>query len=356
MQKKAIVGLSGGVDSAISAYLMLQAGYDVKGVFMHNWHDDENYCSNEDDKNQVYLVAKHLDIPVEIVDFSEEYQQRVFDHMLTSLEQGQTPNPDILCNQEIKFRCMLDYAIAQQADILVTGHYARILENNGIYELAQGVDHNKDQSYFLCRIPKSALAKIHFPLGNYNKQEVRTLADKIALPNAKRKDSTGICFIGKRRFDEFISGYLLNKPGPIQTLDGKTIAQHKGLFYHTIGQRKGLNIGGGFGDNENPWYVVDKIMSTQTLVVAQGKDHPALFKKQLTAKDMHWLSPEKKQSFNASAKIRHRQPDQQCTVNFDSKNNILHIEFAKAQRAITAGQYVVLYQNQVCLGGATIVS
>ncbi len=355
MSKKVIIGLSGGVDSAISAYLMQQQGYDVHGVFMHNWHDDENHCTSAEDKQQVHLVGEHLDIPTEVIDFSDAYQDRVFEHMLTSLQQGYTPNPDVLCNQEIKFQALLEYALNQQADALITGHYATLIAENNHHYLKQGVDPNKDQSYFLCRIPKNALSKIHFPLGKLHKPEVRRLAEKINLPNAQRKDSTGICFIGNRKFDDFIRQYLLDKPGPIQDTSGKTIGQHNGLFYHTIGQRKGLKIGGGFGDLDSPWYVVAKDITTQTITVAQGKDHPALFKKQLNAVDMHWLYPAPGKSFTAQAKIRHRQPDQACNVTVDSQDpNRLEVTFDQPQRAITPGQYIVLYQDQRCLGGALI--
>ena len=353
MAKKVIVGLSGGVDSAISAYLLKQQGFEVHGVFMHNWHDDENYCTSEIDKAQAQLVSDHLNIPLSVVDFSKDYQNKVFESMLSSLQQGHTPNPDILCNQEIKFKCLIDYKNAQNADFLATGHYANITEQTKQHYLCKATDDNKDQTYFLCRVPKDCLNDIIFPLGLLTKPEVRKLAKEVALPNAERKDSTGICFIGERRFDEFIANYLLNKPGPIHTTEGEIIGEHNGLFYHTIGQRKGLQIGGMHGKDEKPWYVVDKLIDQQVLIVAQGKDHPALFKQQLLATDMHWLVDKPTANFNATCKIRHRQPDQTCQVTL-TNNDQLCINFDTPQRAITPGQFIVLYQDNVCMGGAVI--
>jgi len=354
MTKKVLVGLSGGVDSAVSAHILQKKGYQVHGVFMENWQDQDSHCTTADDRDQAQLVAEHLGIGLDIVNFSDEYYKTVFDTMLKLLEKGYTPNPDILCNQEIKFQHLMDYARKKDA-FLATGHYAQIIQDLDTTYLGQGLDKNKDQSYFLCRIPKDSLAKILFPLGGMHKTEVRLLAEKLKLPNAKRKDSTGICFIGKRRFDDFISGYLLNKPGVIQTLEGKEIGKHDGLFYYTIGQRKGLKIGGGKHFDETPWYVIDKDMTTRTLIVAQGQNHPALFKKTLQVDDMHWLKNAPGNYFKAHAKIRHRQNDQTCYVTvLNNDKSKIEIVFEEKQRAITPGQYAVLYQNEICLGGGAI--
>ena len=352
--KKVIVGLSGGVDSALTAAILQQQGYSVSTVYMRNWHDHESHCNSHADEASARAVAEHLALPFTVIDFSQDYLDRVFTVMLDILRQGHTPNPDILCNQEIKFRCLLDYVKQQGADFLATGHYARIVSTPRGNLLAQAVDQMKDQSYFLCCMPKDALDQVLFPLGEYLKPDVRKLALDLDLPSAKRKDSTGICFIGERRFSDFISQHLLDRPGPIVDEHGQQLGQHRGLFYYTIGQRKGLAIGGLTTSAEQPWYVVAKDLNQRRLIVAQGDQHPLLYSKTLRALQPRWFSEPKDDPCVLQAKIRHRQADQACTIT--CKNAEIMVDFKEPQRAIAPGQYIAFYAAKVCLGAAIIKS
>ena len=347
-----IVGLSGGVDSALSAALLQEQGYRVSGIFMRNWHERDSHCTTTADEQSAQSVADHLKIPLHVVDFSQEYIDRVFRVMLDILAQGATPNPDILCNQEIKFRCLLHQAQRLQADFLATGHYAQICQSSSGACLAQAVDENKDQSYFLCCMPKNALTRVRFPLGKYTKVEVRQLAKARALPNALRKDSTGICFIGERRFDDFIAQHLLDRPGEIVDTAGRKLGMHRGIFYYTIGQRKGLQLGGHAAYAEKPWYVVAKDLSLRRLIVAQGDDHPALFSHSLRAVSARWFIDPPSTTCVLGARIRHRQAQQAITLSPDGPDWL--VVFKTAQRAISPGQYIAFYQGNLCIGAAII--
>jgi tRNA-specific 2-thiouridylase len=347
-----VVGMSGGVDSAVTALLLKQQGYRVTGVFMKNWEDDnDDNCPARQDFLDVLAVADVIGLDIESVNFSAEYKDRVFSYFLREYQAGRTPNPDVLCNAEIKFKAFLDYAMSLGADKIATGHYARLTEQNGQFYLRKAVDLSKDQSYFLYRLNQAQLSKAMFPLGEMLKTDVRKFAEQAGLPNAAKKDSTGICFIGERPFTEFLQRYLPITPGVMRTPDGKIVGQHQGLTYHTIGQRQGLGIGGA----GEPWFVAAKDMVSNELVVVQGHNHPLLYRTQLQATDLSWVTgarPDNAQIY--AAKTRYRQADAPCNITAVDEARC-QFDFASPQWAVTPGQSVVLYQADVCLGGGVIV-
>jgi tRNA-specific 2-thiouridylase len=352
---KVIVGLSGGVDSAVAALLLKQQGHAVAAVFMKNWDEDDaaGYCPAAADLADARGIAARLDIELTTVSFSAEYWNRVFRHFLDEYAAGRTPSPDIICNREIKFRAFLDHALAAGADFIATGHYARIARVPAV-RLLKGLDVRKDQTYFLHTLTQAQLSRSLFPLGDFRKSEVRRLARDAGFPNHDKKDSTGICFIGERRFDKFLARYLQKNPGEIRTLDGSVVGEHAGLMFYTIGQRQGLGIGGLHGGSGEPWYVIDKDMAHNILVVAQGVNHPALFKRRLQASCLHWISGQAPSPpFVCTARIRHQQPVQDCTLASLAGQEGC-VEFAQPQRAITPGQSVVFYSGDECLGGGII--
>lgn len=350
--KHIVVGISGGVDSSVSAALLKKAGYQVTGVFMKNWEgDDDEHCPAAQDLADAEAICEQLNIPLQLVNFSNEYWERVFSFFLDEYRAGRTPNPDILCNKEIKFKAFLDYAKQLGADAIATGHYARRSESN---QLLKGLDHNKDQSYFLHALNSTALAQVYFPVGELEKTEVRAIAAELGLKTHNKKDSTGICFIGERKFKTFLNDYLPAQPGDICTLQGDTIGRHDGLMFYTIGQRQGLQIGGLKGQSELPWYVAEKDVANNRLVVVQGENHPALFKPTLIGLNPHWINEAPTLPFKAMAKTRYRQPDQACLIEAIPHSPHLQVSFDEPQRAVTPGQSVVFYQGEVCLGGAVI--
>ncbi len=356
--QKVIVGLSGGVDSAVAAALLLEQGYQVEALFMKNWDEDDeqDYCPAEQDLADARAVAERLGIKLHTVSFSAEYWDRVFKYFLAEYRAGRTPNPDILCNQEIKFRAFPEYALGLGADWIATGHYARIEGPPDQRRLLKGRDENKDQSYFLYRLNQNALSHSLFPLGDLLKPDVRCMAEDSGFANFNKKDSTGICFIGERRFSEFLGRYLPAQPGEIVSTEGESLGEHQGLMFHTIGQRQGLGIGGLRDSSGEPWYVVAKNMDTRQLVVAQGKDHPALFKPALEAKDLHWISGHAPAvPLHCHARIRYRQSDQACEITA-LRDDWMQIHFGEPQRAVTPGQAIVIYDGDLCLGGGTICS
>lgn len=354
---KVVVGLSGGVDSAVAAYLLKQKGYDVLGVFMKNWDDDDNteHCTARQDFLDVLAVADVLGIEIEAVNFAAEYKERVFSYFLSEYQAGRTPNPDILCNSEIKFKAFLEDAVKRGADFIATGHYAgRGEDSAGRATLLRGLDTNKDQSYFLYRLNQAQLKPALFPLSELPKPEVRKLAEKIGLPNAKKKDSTGICFIGERNFREFLERYLPKTSGDMCTPEGKVVGEHQGLTYYTIGQREGLGIGGLKDSSGEPWFVAGKDMATNILIVVQGHDHPLLQSNQLIAQDLSWISGEQPDlSCPYTAKTRYRQQDAACMLKMENDGR-LRVSFDSPQWAVTPGQSVVIYDGRVCLGGGII--
>ncbi len=354
--QRVIAGISGGVDSAVAALRLLEQGYEVEGLFMKNWEEDDSaeYCSAAEDLADAEQVCDQLGITLHTVNFSAEYWDRVFEYFLAELRQGRTPNPDVMCNREIKFKAFLDYALDQGADMIATGHYARIAHSNDQAHLLKGKDANKDQSYFLYLLGQRALQHSLFPIGEMEKPDVRALAEKAGFGNYSKKDSTGICFIGERRFKDFIAQYLPAQPGDMVSTEGEVIGQHNGLMYYTLGQRQGLGIGGIHDKPENPWYVVRKDLDNNVLTVAQGHDHPLLLSSTLHAVDSHWISGKAPDfPLRCSAKTRYRQSDQACTVH-TSDNNGLKVSFDQPQRAVTPGQSLVLYNGDACLGGAII--
>lgn len=356
--QRVIVGLSGGVDSAVAALRLLEQGYAVEALFMKNWDEDDQagHCPAAEDLADAEAVAQRLGIKLHRISFATEYWDRVFAYFLAEYRAGRTPNPDVMCNKEIKFRAFLDYALSLGADFIATGHYARIERDTDGMHLYKGRDPDKDQSYFLHLLDQSQLARALFPLGELHKSEVRRMAAAAGFPNHAKKDSTGICFIGERRFNAFLAQYLPAQPGDIVALDGTVIGRHQGLMFHTQGQRQGLGIGGRSGDSGEPWYVVAKDIERNRLVVVQGKDHPALFRPALRTEAPHWIDATPPElPLHCQAKIRYRQSDQACTVQHED-GGTLHVSFDTPQRAITPGQAIVFYQGEHCLGGATIIT
>ncbi len=367
-KERVVIGLSGGVDSSVSAWLLKQQGYEVVGLFMKNWEDDDDseYCSTRQDWLDAASVADLLDIEIEAVNFAAEYKDRVFADFLREYSAGRTPNPDVLCNAEIKFKAFLDHAMMLGAERIATGHYARVREVQGEHgaewQLLKGLDHTKDQSYFLHRLTQGQLSRAMFPLGEINKTEVRRIAQELGLPNAAKKDSTGICFIGERPFREFLSRYLPTQPGPIKTPDGKVLGKHHGLSFYTLGQRKGLGIGGVKG-HQNPegvapaWYTARKDMEHNTLYVVQGHDHPWLLQNHLHAQDASWVAGEPPKPGQYAAKTRYRQADAKCKlISDESDNSQFDLLFNEDQWAVTPGQSAVLYDGDICLGGGIITA
>lgn len=356
MTKRIVVGMSGGVDSSVTALLLKQQGYDVIGVFMKNWEDDDNseYCSSREDLLDAVAVADTIGVPIEAVNFAREYKDRVFSYFLREYEAGRTPNPDILCNSEIKFKAFLDHALKLGADAIATGHYARVREQDGLFQLLKAADTSKDQSYFLHRLNQAQLSKALFPLGEILKSQVREIAAQHGLSNYAKKDSTGICFIGERPFREFLNRYLPTQPGDMITPKGKIVGRHMGLSFYTVGQRQGLGIGGGRDSSGEPWFVASKDMANNRLIVVQGHDHPVLLSQRLSALDCHWISgsaPDTTKPY--AAKTRYRQQDAACHIA-SVANTHCRIDFEQPQWAVTPGQSVVLYDGAVCLGGAII--
>lgn len=362
-KQRVVVGLSGGVDSAVSAHLLKQQGHEVIGIFMKNWEDDDNseYCSSNIDFVDAASVADVLGIDIEHVNFAAEYKDRVFAEFLREYQAGRTPNPDILCNAEIKFKAFLDHAMRLGAEKIATGHYARVRLNGatGKHELLKGLDPLKDQSYFLHRLNQAQLAKTLFPVGELPKTEVRRIAAEIGLPNAKKKDSTGICFIGERPFRDFLNRYIAKEPGPIKDPTGRTIGQHVGLSFYTLGQRQGLGIGGirekgaqKGGNEHEPWFVARKDVAKNVLWVVQGHDHPWLLAPSLRAEDVSWVAGEAPTVSAIAAKTRYRQADAPCSLELDATGFTLR--FTEPQWAVTPGQSAVLYDGEVCLGGGVI--
>lgn len=349
-----IVGMSGGVDSSVAALLLKQQGYQVSGIFMQNWEDDEKHCTARQDYRDAAAVAATLGIELKTVNFAEEYWARVFEHFLAEYSAGRTPNPDILCNKEIKFKAFLDHAKNQGADAIATGHYVQTGGQYKQLELLRGKDRNKDQSYFLYTLNQKQLHPSLFPVGHLHKPLVRKLAQDAGFHVHAKKDSTGICFIGERKFSRFLSEYLPAQPGEIYTDNGDRIGHHNGLMFYTLGQRQGLGIGGMSDASEEPWYVLDKRIEENTLVVGQGHDHPMLQRSTLNAHDTHWVNAvTNHQSFRCTAKVRYRQEDQSATVSVKEDDSI-QIVFDNPVRAATPGQSLVLYNEESCLGGAII--
>ncbi|ASU40344.1 tRNA 2-thiouridine(34) synthase MnmA [Herbaspirillum sp. meg3] len=361
-KKKVVIGMSGGVDSSVSAWLLKEQGYEVIGLFMKNWEDDDDseYCSTRQDWIDAASVADVVGVDIEAVNFAAEYKDRVFAEFLREYQAGRTPNPDVLCNAEIKFKAFLDHAMLLGADLIATGHYARVRENPvGKFELMKAVDASKDQSYFLHRLNQAQLSKTLFPLGEIHKTEVRKIAEQLKLPNATKKDSTGICFIGERPFREFLNRYLSYKPGPMKTPEGDIVGEHVGLSFYTLGQRKGIGLGGikahqNADGNSDAWYVARKDVENNTLYIVQGHDHPWLLSSQLGASQISWVSGEAPDREALSAKTRYRQADVPCTFNDDGAR--FDLRFSDPQWAVTPGQSAVLYQGDVCLGGGIIES
>jgi len=354
---KIVVGLSGGVDSAVAALLLKRDGHDVTGLFMKNWEDDDDgeYCSTREDFIDAASAAERVGIDLEAVNFAGEYRERVFASFLAEYRAGRTPNPDVLCNAEIKFKAFLDHAMALGADCIATGHYARVEAREGRHVLLKGLDPAKDQSYFLHRLTQAQLARSLFPVGHLRKTRVREIAREAGLPNHAKRDSTGICFIGERPFREFLSRYLPREPGPIVDDRGRRLGEHLGLMYYTLGQRQGLGIGGRKDGDGSAWYVVAKELDRNTLVVVQGKDHTRLLSRRLHAEDANWIEGNGPPSDEAqlAAKTRYRQADARCRIGGVTRSGF-DLDFSEPQWAVTPGQSAVLYRGEECLGGGVI--
>jgi tRNA-specific 2-thiouridylase len=348
-----ILGMSGGVDSSVAAHLLLEQGYRVEGLFMTNWEEDEDgYCTAAADYQDARKVAERLKIPLHKVNFAKQYRERVFKHFLDEYRAGRTPNPDVLCNREIKFGVCFEHALRLGADLIATGHYAAVVHEPQT-RLLKAADSSKDQSYFLAAVSRAALARTLFPLGALAKSDVRLQAKALGLPVHDKADSTGICFIGERPFEEFLSRYLPGQPGEIRSTEGEVLGRHRGLMYYTLGQRQGLGIGGTRNHGELPWYVVAKDLGTNTLQVGQGQNHPALFTDRLFASSLHWIGDAPTGlTLRCSAKVRYRQTDQNCAVTVTETG--VQVEFDQPQRAVTPGQFVVFYTGDECLGSAVI--
>lgn len=352
---RVIVGMSGGVDSSVAAARLIDAGYQVEGLFMKNWNEDDGteYCTAREDLLDAMQVAGVLGIELHTANFAAEYWDRVFEHFLEEYRAGRTPNPDILCNKEIKFQAFLDHAVTLGADYIATGHYAQV-DHNGPARLLRAVDTNKDQTYFLHAVDYRKFDQTLFPLGDLEKPAVRRIAEEKGFANHKKKDSTGICFIGERRFKDFLEQYLPAQPGRIEDDHGNVIGDHDGLMYYTLGQRQGLGIGGRADASDAPWYVAGKDLDRNVLVAVQGTEHPMLYSRELTSAAMQWVALQPPQlPTRLTAKTRYRQPDQACTVS-DAGQGRVHVVFDEPQRAVTPGQSVVFYDGPVCLGGAPI--
>ena len=357
---RVVLGMSGGVDSSVAAWLLKQQGYEVIGLFMKNWEDDDDeaYCSTRQDWIDAVSVADLIGVDIEAVNFASKYKDRVFAEFLREYEAGRTPNPDVLCNAEIKFKAFLDHAIQLGADVIATGHYARVRERDGRFELLKAIDATKDQSYFLHRLNQSQLSRTLFPLGELHKTAIRRIADELGLPNARKKDSTGICFIGERPFREFLNRYLSFKPGPMKTPDGDTVGEHVGLSFYTLGQRKGIGLGGSRHHRNSEgrheaWYVARKDIAANTLYVVQGHDHPWLLSTELAADQVSWIAGTAPADGPAAAKTRYRQSDAACR-HVQLPGTGFHLQFPEPQWAVTPGQSAVLYDGEVCLGGGII--
>ena len=352
-----VIGMSGGVDSSVAAWILKQQGYHVVGLFMKNWEDDDNseFCSSRQDWLDVVSVADLIGIDVEAVNFAAEYKDRVFAEFLKEYSAGRTPNPDVLCNAEIKFKAFLDHAISLGAQAIATGHYAKTARSDDGVHLLKAIDETKDQSYFLYRLTQQQLSHVIFPLGGIRKSMVREIAEMIGLPNAKKKDSTGICFIGERPFRDCLNRYLPNKPGPIKTEDGKVIGEHIGLAFYTLGQRKGIGMGGSKDGSGDPWFVAKKDMASNSLYIVQGHEHPWLLNKVLQASQISWTFDDLPATKSYTAKTRYRQSDAPCQLTQVSADGFT-LDFDQAQWAVTPGQSAVLYDGERCLGGGIITS
>ena len=354
MKGKVVVGMSGGVDSSVAALLLKEQGYQVVGLYMNNWEETDacGNCTGEEDFADVRRVANMLNIPYYSVNFAKEYYDRVFTYFLTEYRAGRTPNPDVLCNREIKFKDFKEKARELGADFIATGHYCDVSHENGVHRLLKAKDQGKDQTYFLNQLSQEQLKDVLFPLGGLEKSEVRRIAEENGLATAKKKDSTGICFIGERNFRRFLSQYLPAKKGRIITTEGKEIGVHDGLMYYTIGQRRGLNIGGQKGDDGGRWFVIDKDLKNNVLIVAHGSEE-RLYSKGLIMNSCNWIPfPPKEKQFHCTAKFRYRQPEQGCTVTVS--DGCIKVDFDEKQRAVTEGQFAVFYQGNACIGGGVI--